>query len=200
MTGILPWIAQSGVVQGIIIGAAAAFLTAILIMNAVARRATTTTDGWSALRACGRPGNGILLRAACARALPLVNVYDEAAYWTTTTDDADRALTGGHDYVLHFPAGELPPNDAFWSLTATDLAGYMVENPSNRHSVGDRLGLAENPDGSVDIHLRRDAPPGPEQNWLPIPPGKVKLTLRAYLPGAAVIEGTYRVPKVVRVR
>jgi len=200
MTGLATWLAQSGVIQGVIIGAAAAFLSALLILDVVARRATTTVNGWSAIRACGRPGNGILLRAACAKALPLVNVYEEAAYWTTTTDEANRRLRGNHDYVLHFSAGQRPPNDAFWSLTATDIAGYMVENPSNRHSVGDRLGLAENPDGSLDIHLKQAAPARGEQNWLPIPPGDVKLTLRAYLPGAAIIEGTYAVPKVVRVR
>ena len=37
-----------------------------------------------------------------------------------------------------------------------------------------------------------------QKNWLPTPAGKFKLMLRAYLPGAAILNGTYRVPPVVR--
>jgi hypothetical protein len=198
MASVLSWISGSGVVQGIIIGATFAFLTAILMMNAVARTLTTTVNGWSSIRKVGQPGNGILVRAACAKALPVVNVFDEAAYWTTTRDGAGRTLVGGHDYVMRFPAGQLPPNDAFWSLTITDVVGYMVSNSLGRSSFDDRSNLARNADGSIDIYLQHEAPAGHEQNWLPTPAGKFKLMLRAYLPGAAILNGTYRVPAVVR--
>ena len=60
----LAWVAGSGVVQGVIIGATLAFLTTILILNAVAKADTTTVNGWSAIRKGGQPGNGILVRAA----------------------------------------------------------------------------------------------------------------------------------------
>jgi hypothetical protein len=199
MASILAWISGSGVVQGVIIGAALAFLTAILVMNGVARTVTTTVNGWSSIRKVGRPGNGILVRAACAKALPVVNVFEEAAYWTTTRDGGGRALSGQHDYVLHFEAGQLPPNDAFWSLTITDAVGYMVSNPIGRSSFDDRSALARNADGSIDIHLQQTTPIGREQNWLPAPAHSFKLTLRAYLPGAAVLDGTYRVPQIVKV-
>jgi len=200
MASVLAWVSQSGIVQGLIIGATLAFLTAILIMNVVVRAITTTVNGWSSIRKCGRPGNGILVRAACAKALPVVNSFEEAAYWTTTADGSGQTLSGRHEYVLHFPAGQLPPNDAFWSLTPTDVVGYMVNNPTDRYSVGDRSPLAENADGSVDIYLQQKVPRGDEQNWLPTPAGNFKLMLRAYLPGAAVLNGTYRVPQVVRAK
>lgn len=198
MANALAWFSQSGVVQGIILGAVLAFLTAILTMNAVGRAITTTVNGWSAIRKCGQPGNGVLVRAACAKALPVVNVFEEAAYWTATVDGSGQALSGGHGYVLHFPPGKLPPNDAFWSLTPTDTVGYMVDNPTNRHSVGDRSPLAQNADGSVDIYLQHEAAGGHEQNWLPIPSGKFKLMFRVYLPGAAILDGTYQLPRIVR--
>jgi len=198
MANVLSWVSQSGVVQGIIIGATLAFLTAILIMNAVARSITTTVNGWSSIRKCGQPGNGIIVRAACAKALPAVNVFEEAAYWTTTRDGSGRTLSGLYQYVLNFPAGQLPPNDAFWSLTITDVVGYMVNNAINRSSFDDRSNLAKNADGSIDIYLQQKAPTGHEQNWLPAPSGKFKLMLRAYLPGAAILDGTYRVPPVVK--
>ena len=198
MASVLAWVSGSGVVQGVVIGATLAFLTAILIMNAVARAITTTVNGWSSIRKCGQPGNGILVRAACAKALPVVNVFEEAAYWTTTKDGAGRTLVGAHEYVMHFPAGQLPPADAFWSLTVTDVVGYMVRNSIDRSSFDDRSNLAQNADGSIDIYLQHDAPTGHEQNWLPTPAGKFKLMLRAYLPGAAILNGTHRVPPVVR--
>lgn len=198
MANVLAWISGSGVVQGFIIGATLAFLTAILIMDAVGRSITTTVNGWSSIRTCGQPGNGVFVRAACAKALPVVNVFEEAAYWTTTRDGSGRALSGGNDYILQFPAGQLPPNDAFWSLTITDVVGYMADNPIDRSSFNDRSSLAKNADGSIDIYLQHEAPTGHEQNWLPTPAGNFKLMLRAYLPGAAILNGTYRVPQVVK--
>lgn len=198
MAGILAWVSQSGVVQGIIIGATFAFLTAVLIMNAAARTVTTTVNGWSAIRTCGQPGNGVLVRAACAKALPVVNVFEEAAYWTSTKDGSGQTLSGNHEYLLRFPAGQLPPNEAFWSLTITDVVGYMVSNPINRSSIDDRSPLVKNADGSVAIYLQQDAPTEHEQNWLPTPPGKFKLMLRVYLPGAEILNGTFRVPPVAR--
>jgi hypothetical protein len=194
----LAWISGSGVVQGIIIGATFAFLTAILVMNAVGSAITTTVNGWSSIRTVGQPGNGILVRAASAKALPVVNVFEEAAYWTTTRDGAGQTLSGQHEYVLHFPAGQLPPTDAFWSLTITDVVGYMVSNPIGRSSFNDRSNLAKNADGSIDLYLRQNTPTGHEQNWLPTPAHNFKLMLRAYLPGAAILDGTYRVPPVVK--
>ena len=199
MSGVLGWVASSGVVQGVIIGATLAFLTTILILDAVAKAETKTVNGWRSIRRAGQPGNGLLVRAAVQKALPVVNSFEEAAYWTTSVDAAGQNLRGEHAYRLHFPPGHLPPNDAFWSLTATDTVGYMVSSPTGRSSVDDHSGLVTNPDGSVDIVLQPQAPSGPAQNWLATPSGRFKLMLRAYLPGAAIVDGSYDVPPVVRV-
>ncbi len=199
MTNILTWLAGSHIIQGIIVGAVLAFLTAQIIMNVVVKAMTTTVNGWSTTTGCGQPGNGLLLQAACARNLPAVNVVQEAAYWTTLRDSAGRRLSGQHYYVLHFQVGHLPPAEAFWSLTLTDVAGYMVSNPIDRSSVGSRSGLVSNADGSIDIYIQRTAPAGHESNWLPAPAGYFKLMLRAYLPGRAILDGEYYVPPVMKV-
>lgn len=196
MSNFVTALSASHVVQAIIVGAVLAFLTAQVIMSAVMKAMTSTVNGWSITLQCGQPGNGILRRAACARTLPAVNLAQEAAYWTTTVDSAGRTLRGQRDYILHFPAGQLPPNDAFWSLTITDVAGFMVHNPINRYSVGSHSGLAPNADGSIDIYIQRTASAGHESNWLPMPRGAFKLMLRAYLPGRAILDGEYRVPPV----
>ena len=200
MTNFLTTLSVSHVAQAIIVGTVLAFLTAQVLMNAAMKAVTTTVNGWSATTKAGQPGNGLMLRAACARTLPAVNVAQEAMYWTTTRDGAGRRLNGQHEYVLTFPAGQLPPNEAFWSLTLTDVAGYMVKNSINRSSVGSRSGLAPNADGSIDIYLQHTAPAGHESNWLPTPAGALKLMLRAYLPGRAILDGEYHVPPVKRVR
>ena len=195
----MAWLASSGVVQGVIIGATLAFLTTILILDAVARAETRTVNGWSSIRKVGQPGNGLLVRAALQKALPVVNAFEEAAYWTTSVDSAGKKLSGEHIYRLHFPPGQLPPNDAFWSLTATDTVGYMVNHSSGRSRVDDHSGLVTNSDGSVDILLQPQQPNGPAQNWVPTPSGRFKLMLRAYLPGVAIVDGSYEVPPVVEV-
>ncbi len=199
MANIFAMLSEFHIIQAIIFGAVFAYLTAIIIMNTVIKTMTTTINGWSTTLKCGRPGNGILLRAASAKFLPMVNVVEEAAYWTTTIDSAGKKLNGRYDYLLHFPAGELPPNDAFWSLTITDVLGYMVNNSIDRHSLGDNSRLVSNGDGSIDIYLQCSAPIGHEPNWLPTPEGNFKLMLRAYLPGNAVLDGEYHVPPVIKV-
>jgi hypothetical protein len=97
MTNILTMLSVSHVVQGIIVGGVLAFITANIIINAVVKAMTTTVNGWSTTLKCGQPGNGILLRAACAKILPAANVAQEAAYWTTTVDSAGRTLKGQCD-------------------------------------------------------------------------------------------------------
>jgi hypothetical protein len=189
----------SHVVQPIILGAVLAFVTANILMNAAVKAMSTTVNGWSTILKCGQPGNGILLRAGCAKILPGTNVAQEAAYWTTVVDGARRRLNGQHEYLLHFPVGELPPNDAFWSLAMTEVVGFMVPNQIDRYSVGGRSGLVPNADGSIDIYIQRTAPAGNESNWLPAPAGKFKLMLRAYLPGRAVLDGEYHVPPAMKV-
>jgi len=190
----------SGIIQDFFIGLALAFISLYLILDDEAKAHQTTTNGWSTIRQCNLPGNGILLRAACAKVLPMANVLQEAAYWTTTVDSTGRVLSGRHHYVLHFPAGQLPPNKAFWSVTMTDVRSYMVPNPANRYSIGEGSGLVPNADGSTDIHIQHTSPAGHESNWLPAPSGDFKLWLRVYLPGAAILDGKYDVPPVVEVK
>lgn len=200
MSEFILWLANSGVVQGAIIGLAFAFLTTILILNAVAKSETKTVNGWSAIRNAGHPANGLLVRAALQKALPVVNVFEEAAYWTAVSDETGKRLSGDHSYRLHFPNGQLPPNDAFWSLTATDTAGYILSKSTGHSSVNSHSGLTMNTDGSLDILLQSNEPPDSTQNWVQTPSGQFKLMLRAYLPGAAVVDGAYEVPPVSEVQ
>jgi hypothetical protein len=174
---------------------------AFITFHAIAFAYVTKENGWTTMSGCGEPSTGIFVRGACNYVFEgPINAPQEAAYWTTSTDGTGQALTGAHDYTLHFPPHGLPPNNAFWSLTMGDTRNHFVANPINRYSVSDRSGLVPNADGSVDILIQHTAPPGHESNWLPAPPGAFKLWLRVYLPGRSILNGTYRVPPVVEVR
>jgi hypothetical protein len=188
---------RDALVQGFFVG----FGLALVTIEMLARSKTTRVNGWVTAFGCGLPSTGMFTRAAHTRIFPgPVNVPREAMYWRTNVDGAGHPLSGAHEYLLHFPPGGLPPTDAFWSLTMADAKERFVANPLNRYLVGDRSGLAANADGSVDIHIQTTAPAGHASNWLPAPPGTFRLWLRAYMPGAAVLDGTYTVPPVVKTR
>lgn len=188
---------RNALVQGFFVG----FGLAIVTIEIVARVKATKTNGWITIFGCGEPGNGMFLRAACARIFPgPVHSPQEAMYWRTQVDGAGHALSGEHNYILRFPAGGLPPVDAFWSLTMADAHERFVANPISRYCVGNRSGLESNADGSVDIYLQNAAPEGGKSNWLPAPTGTFRLWLRAYMPGPPILDGTYSVPPVVLVK
>ncbi len=187
----------SDLIQGALIGFGLAFVSAQIYAWIKAKK----VNGWITMYGLGEPSNGMFLRAAHAQLfLGPVNLPQEAMYWWTNSDGAGHALSGVHDYVMHFPPGQLPPNHAFWSITMGDARNHFVANPINRYSVSDRTGLAQNPDGSVDIYIQKAAPAGHESNWLPAPEGNFLLWLRVYIPGEAILQGKYTVPPVSEVR
>ncbi len=163
-------------------------------------RASTvsTVNGWESRRELGHYGGDFLLRATVAQAFWGANVPEEAVYLTSAEDGNGDAYSGARDYVLHFPAGALPPTRAFWSLTLYGPDMFLVENAAHRYAIGDRTpGLQANADGSLDLYLEQRAPAGHESNWLPTPAGPFLLMMRVYLPEPSVLDGTYQLPAVM---
>lgn len=192
-----PRLVRNDVIQGVLIGAGLAFVSAQVYARIKAKK----VNGWITMYHLGDPKNSMFLRAAQAQLfLGPVNLQEEAMYWWTNSDGAGRLLTGARDYVMRFPPGGLPPNHAFWSITLGDAHNHFVPNPINRYTVSDRTGLASNPDGSVDIYIQNTAPAGHESNWLPSGAGSFLLWLRVYLPGDAILQGKYSVPPVTEAR
>ncbi|MGE4176590.1 MAG: DUF1254 domain-containing protein [Thermoleophilia bacterium] len=139
-------------------------------------------------------------RAAAARGGLWGNHGYEAAYAMVFVDGDGAPLDGRGRYELRF--AQTPPCDAFWSVTMYDAQDfYLVANPIDRFSVGDRTpGLQRAADGSLTIVLQHDEPDTPEgrANWLPTPAGPFRPLLRIYEPGDAVFDGRYELPPVVR--
>jgi len=155
-------------------------------------------NGWQTRTGqIGRYGDDFLLRAVVAQSGWGANVPEEAVYVGSLRDAHGDLYSGSRAYVMHFAAGSLPPAKAFWSLTVYGLDGFLVANPADRYSVGDRTpGLQTNRDGSVDFYLQHDPPAGHQSNWLPIPAGGFRLTMRIYLPQPRVLDGSYELPPV----
>lgn len=155
-------------------------------------------NGWKiSAGKIGAFGTDYRARAIVAYNALGANLAEDAIYPTCNVDADGKSLTGANKYVLHFEKGMTPPVNAFWSLTLYDQSGYMVANPINRNAIGDRSGLKENPDGSLDIYIQHDSPEqDKESNWLPAPSDAFNLLLRIYWPKAEVIEGRWVPPSV----
>jgi len=165
-------------------------------------RLARVTNGWGMnTDTMGVYGNFYLKRAIVARAGLGANPPEDAIYPLLVADADGAPLNGDHDYLCHFPAGQLPPADAFWSITMYDAHGFQAANPINRFAIGDRDPLAYNGDGSLDIHIQH-ASPGPdrESNWLPAPPGPLGITVRIYAPRPEALDGRWNPPPVRRLR
>jgi hypothetical protein len=143
-------------------------------------------------------GTDYLKRAAVALVGLGANLPEDAVYPLLQADSEGKPLEGSKRYVLHFEKKELPPVDAFWSVTMYDKDGFQVANPLNRFAIGDRDDLQYNPDGSLDLYIQ-SANPGKdkERNWLPSPPcGLLGVTMRLYAPRAEIIDGRWVPPTV----
>jgi hypothetical protein len=129
-----------------------------------------------------------------------VHQPDDAVYPLSVADSDGQPLDGDHNYLLHFAKDELPPVEAFWSVTMYDAEGFQAANPIDRFAIGDRDRLTYNADGSLDLYLQHDSPGADkESNWLPVPRGPLGVTMRLYAPKAPVLDGRWVPPPIKRV-
>lgn len=157
------------------------------------------TNGWQMnTDTMGVYGDFYLKRAIVALLGLGANQPEDAIYPLNVADANGQPVVAEKNYVLHFAKDELPPVDAFWSLTMYDAEGYQVANSLNRFALGDRDKLAFNADGSLDLYIQHENPGADkESNWLPTPAkGPLGLTLRLYAPKPQVADGRWNPPPV----
>ncbi len=151
------------------------------------------------------------LRAAAAKLGIYGNSEAEAVYPFTRHDANGIVLDGGkHTYQMTFPAGQLPPVNAFWSITMYDgRTQLLIANPIDRYLINSPMlpGLKKNPDGSLTIYVQKDSPgKDKESNWLPAPDGPMFVVMRLYWPKTEppsvypLGKGTWKPPALVPVR
>jgi hypothetical protein len=158
-----------------------------------------TNNGWFVPPAdIGNYGTDYDLRAVVAMNGIAANLPAEAMYIVGVTGSNHQYLNGADDYVIHFPAGQLPPAKYFWSVTMYNSSFYLVANSINRYEIASHTaGLKYNSDGSLDIYVQHTAPAGHESNWLPSPAsGTFEMTLRLYGSGKSALARTYEYPVI----
>jgi hypothetical protein len=148
----------------------------------------------------GAYGRNYLGRAVIATSALGANTRPETVYPLAVDDVSGHRLTGRHRYTIRFPRGQLPPANAFWSVTAYGNDRYLVPNPIGRYAIGDRTaGLRRGRDGSLTIYVQRSRPKGARAaNWLPVPRGGFRLAMRIYEPRRSVLNGGWKPPPVRR--
>ena len=165
-------------------------------MSDAAPRSNSVVNGWAMpLLAMGVYGTAYLRRAIVARIGLGANLVEDAIYPVAYFDERGAPPSGEHDYVLHFDADDLPPVDAFWSVTMYDGEGFTVENGLGRYALGDRDPLVFHDEGSLDLYLQHDDPGDSRRpNWLPSPKGPLGVTLRLYSPRGPALDGAWVPP------
>lgn len=145
-------------------------------------------------------GNYYLKRALVAQQGLGANLPEDAIYPLNLGDENGRPLDGANKYALHFDKGDMPPANAFWSVTLYDLQGFQVANSLNRFAVSSWMPFKHNADGSLDLYFQNENPGADkEANWLPAPQAPFNLTMRLYAPRSEALTGKWNPPPVMRV-
>jgi hypothetical protein len=142
--------------------------------------------------------NNYLYRMAGAKLGIGGNSKQEAMYPIYAIDSAEQRLDGANRYTVHFAAGQLPPVNAFWSLTMYELPqSLLVANPINRYLLNSPMlpQFVRDADGGLTFYVQNESPgKDKEPNWLPAPKGPFVMAMRLYWPKQEALDGTWKAP------
>ncbi len=160
-------------------------------------------NGWAYDTETGLYGTDYLNRGLVTAIGLGANRVQDAIYPTSLKDAKGDAYSGANKYVVHFPKGQLPPAEGFWSITMYNSKYFFVDNPLNRYSISPRQDLKANADGSTDIYIQHESPgKDRESNWLPAPADNFVLMMRMYWPSEkapSIVDGSWSPPPVAKV-
>ena len=132
------------------------------------------------------------------------NSTAEAIYPMYYVDSDGEKLDGANRYTLRFGADELPPANAFWSLTMYEMpASLLVANPINRYLLNSTMlsDFVRDADGGITLYIQHDSPgKDKEANWLPAAKGPFIANMRLYWPKPEALDGSWKQPPLIRVK
>jgi hypothetical protein len=131
------------------------------------------------------------------------NSQQEAMYPSYAVDADGQKLDGANRYTIRFTPDQLPPVNAFWSMTMYDFpAQLMVDNPLNRYLLNSPMipQFRKDADGGFTLYFQNKSPGADkEANWLPAPEGPFLVVMRLYWPKPEALEGKWTAPPLKRV-
>lgn len=132
------------------------------------------------------------------------NSKQEAMYPVYAVDEAKQKLNGANRYTVRFAPNQLPPVNAFWSLTMYEMPkSLLVANPINRYLINSPMlpQLQRDADGGLTLLIQNESPgKDKEANWLPAPKGPFVMAMRLYWPKEEAVEGKWTAPPLKRVQ
>ncbi|MCM3901360.1 MAG: DUF1214 domain-containing protein, partial [Pyrinomonadaceae bacterium] len=132
------------------------------------------------------------------------NSKQEAIYPIYFVDADKQKLNGANRYTLRFAPGQLPPVNAFWSLTMYELpASLLVANPINRYLINSPMlpQMKKDADGGLTLLIQNESPgKDKEANWLPAPKGPFAMYMRLYWPKEEATDGKWTAPPLERAK
>jgi hypothetical protein len=146
--------------------------------------------------------NNYLYRMAAAVLGIYGNSKQEAMYPAYAIDSAGQNLDGANKYTVRFPPGQLPPVNAFWSLTMYELpSSLLVANPIDRYLLNSPMlpQFVKDADGGYTFYFQNESPgKDKEPNWLPAPKGPFVVAMRLYWPKEAALDGAWKQPPMTK--
>jgi hypothetical protein len=146
--------------------------------------------------------NNYAYRMAAAAGGIYGNSKEEAIYPVYYLDSTGQPIdTSANKYTIHFAAGQLPPTNAFWSLTLYEMeSSLLYANLLNRYLINSSMlpDLKKDAEGGLTLYIQNEYPgKDKESNWLPAPKGISKLALRLYWPKKEALDGTWKAPEII---
>lgn len=153
-------------------------------------------------RRLGSYGTDYALRARAARVQLATPLPEDEIVLRAVTDSDGRPLDGSFRYEVRFDRGQLPPADAFWSMTLYNDRRELHDNPVNVYAVGSRHPLAPAADGTSTVYVQYPQPAGEQvRNWLPAPQsGRFTLVIRMYQPREDAAQSLWMPPAIRRIQ
>jgi hypothetical protein len=147
--------------------------------------------------------NNYMYRMLGAVLLIYGNSKQEALYPAYTVDANGQKLDAAQNrYTLRFAPGQLPPVNAFWSLTMYELpSSLLVANPLNRYLINSPMlpDLKQDADGGLTLYIQHDSPgKDKESNWLPAPSGPFLMFMRLFWPKPEALDRKWKRPPLQR--
>jgi hypothetical protein len=132
------------------------------------------------------------------------NSEAEAIYPVLALDSEGQKPEGSNKYTLHFAKGQLPPVNAFWSITMYRMPEILlVDNAIDRYLLNSTMldQFTFDADGGLTLYLQNESPgKDKEPNWLPAPKGWFMPVIRLYWPKEEALGGRWTAPQLQPVK